>query len=136
MVFTSRIGTPLSPESLTENFKTLLKKARLPKSIRFHDLRHTCAMLMIKQGIHPRIVMEILGHSQISTTMNTYGHVLPEVQRDAVNVLDRLFNETPDGESGTAAPPAAALLPDRNDPAIVQEVADLLDALEEGIEDD
>lgn len=136
MVFTSRIGTPLSPESLTENFKTLLKKAVLPKSIRFHDLRHTCATLMIKQGVHPRVVMEILGHSQIATTMNTYGHVLPEVQRDAVNVLDRLFNEAPDGERGTAASPAASHPPDSDDPTVVQEGADLLDALEDDSEDD
>jgi integrase len=136
MVFTSRIGTPLSPESLTENFKALLEKAGLPKSIRFHDLRHTCATLMIKQSIHPRVVMEILGHSQISTTMNIYGHVLPEVQRDAVNVLDELFTEAPEGKSGSAAPPAASTSPDSNDPAVVQEVADLLGALEDDIEDD
>lgn len=136
MVFTSRIGTPLSPESLTENFKALLEKAGLPKSIRFHDLRHTCATLMIKQSIHPRVVMEILGHSQISTTMNTYGHVLPEVQRDAVNVLDELFTEVPDDESESAAPATASTSPDSDDQAAVQEVADLLGALEDDIEND
>jgi integrase len=98
MVFTSRIGTPLSPEALSEHFKALLATAELPTTVRFHDLRHTCATLMIKQSIHPRVVMEILGHSQISTTMNTYGHVLPEVQRDAVNVLDRLFSEVEESD--------------------------------------
>lgn len=91
MVFTSTIGTPLSPESLMEHFKASLEKAGLPKTVRFHDLRHTCATLMIKQGIHPRVVMEILGHSQIATTMNTYAHVLPDVQREAVVALETLF---------------------------------------------
>lgn len=136
MVFTSRIGTPLSPESLTENFKALLKKAGLPKTVRFHDLRHTCATLMIKQGIHPRVVMEILGHSQISTTMNTYGHVLPEVQRDAVNILDELFTEETFGDSGLATPPVTPTTPHGDDPAVSQDVADLLSALEDDVEED
>lgn len=134
MVFTSRIGTPLSPESLTEHFKALLEKAGLPKTVRFHDLRHTCATLMIKQGVHPRVVMEILGHSQISTTMNTYGHVLPEVQREAVNVLDELFTEKPEGDNGPATAPAAS--PKSDDPVVGQEVADLLSALEDEVEQD
>jgi integrase len=134
MVFTSRIGTPLAPESLTEYFKALLEKAGLPKTVRFHDLRHTCATLMIKQGIHPRVVMEILGHSQISTTMNTYGHVLPEVQREAVNVLDELFTEKPEGDNGLATVPAAS--PKSDDPVVGQEVADLLSALEDEVEQD
>ncbi len=103
MLFTSQIGSPLSPESLTERFKAQLAKAGIPTTVRFHDLRHTCATLMIKLHIHPRVVMEILGHSQISTTMNTYGHVLPEVQREAVTVLDMLFSEA-SAEAVRAAP--------------------------------
>ena len=76
MVFTSTIGTPLAPETLIELFKASLERANLPKNVRFHDLRHSCATLMITRGIHPRVVMEVLGHSQISTTMNTYAHEL------------------------------------------------------------
>lgn len=127
MLFTSQIGSPLSPESLTQHFKAQLAKAGLPTSVRFHDLRHTCATLMIKQRIHPRVVMEILGHSQIATTMNTYGHVLPEVQREAVSVLDKLFTDTP---RETATTPATEAGPE-DDPTIEPEIADLLSALEE-----
>lgn len=65
--------------------------AGLPEKTRFHDLRHTCATLLIEQEVHPRVVMDILGHAQISTTMNTYAHVLPETQRQAVAGLDALF---------------------------------------------
>jgi integrase len=138
MVFTSRIGTPLAPESLTEHFKALLSKAGLPKTVRFHDLRHTCATLMIKQSIHPRVVMEILGHSQISTTMNTYGHVLPEVQREAVNVLDGLFTEGDPGAAATDPPPNAATLSpsETADENLRQQAVDLLCGLEDDREDD
>jgi integrase len=73
----------------------MLSKAGLPETIRFHDLRHSCATLLIAQGVHPRVVMEILGHSQISVTMNTYSHVLPETQREAAAKLAALL-ETPE----------------------------------------
>ena len=76
----------IEPRNLVRHFKTLLQRADLP-NIRFHDLRHGCATVLISQGVHPRIVMEIMGHSQISVTMNTYGHVLPETQREAVRLL-------------------------------------------------
>jgi integrase len=72
-----------------------LKTASGP--LRFHDLRHTCATMLIAQGIHPRTVMEVLGHSQISVTMNTYGHVQPEVMRAASDAMDRLFTLKPNG---------------------------------------
>jgi integrase len=60
-------------------FKKILTKAELP-DIRFHDLRHSCATLLLAQGVHPRIVMDLLGHSQIGLTMNTYSHVIPAMQ--------------------------------------------------------
>jgi integrase len=97
-VFTSTIGTPLEPSNMIRHFKASLRKAGLPKTTRFHDLRHTCATLMIKRGIHARAVMDVLGHAQISTTMNTYAHVLEEVQREAVSVLDALFPDDEDAE--------------------------------------
>jgi integrase len=59
--------------------------------MRFHDLRHGAATLLLAQGVHPRVVMEQLGHSQISLTMNTYSHVVPELQREAVTKLDALL---------------------------------------------
>jgi integrase len=59
--------------------------------MRFHDLRHSAATLLIAQGVHPRTVMGILGHSQIATTMNTYGHVLPETMSDAASRMDAML---------------------------------------------
>jgi integrase len=94
LVFTSSVGTPIEPSDLSRHFKLVLKEAGLPKHTRFHDLRHSCATLLIVMGVHPRVVMEILGHSQISTTMNIYAHVLPRVQREAITGLDVLFAET------------------------------------------
>ncbi|HET9224674.1 MAG TPA: site-specific integrase [Roseiflexaceae bacterium] len=93
LVFTSSVGTPIEPSDLSRHFKQVLKEADLPEHTRFHDLRHSCATLLIVMGVHPRVVMEILGHSQISTTMNIYAHVLPRVQREAITGLDTLFTE-------------------------------------------
>jgi integrase len=73
-------------------FKPVLKRAGLP-DIRFHDLRHTSATLLLAQGVHPKVVQERLGHSQISLTLDTYSHVLPGLQREAANKLDRLFRK-------------------------------------------
>ena len=63
----------------------------LPDATRFHDLRHTAASFLVAQGVHPRVVMEILGHSQIGLTMNTYAHVLPAAQRAALAHMDDFF---------------------------------------------
>ena len=59
--------------------------------MRFHDLRHSAASLLIAQGVLPRVVMEILGHSQIATTMNVYGHALDETMREAADRMDAIF---------------------------------------------
>jgi integrase len=67
-----------------------LRSADLP-SIRFHDLRHTCASLLLAQGVHPRVIMETLGHSQISLTLDTYAHVLPTLQAEAAQKMDDLL---------------------------------------------
>lgn len=93
LVFTTSVGTPVEPSDLSRHFKQVLKDAGLPQSTRFHDLRHSCATLLIVMGVHPRVVMEILGHSQISTTMNIYAHVLPRVQREAITGLDAMFTQ-------------------------------------------
>lgn len=89
-VFTTRNGTPLEGSNVRRVFLRLLKQAELPE-VRFHDLRHTCASLLLAQNVHPRIVMETLGHSQISLTMNTYSHVAPDLQRQAAERIDHLF---------------------------------------------
>ena len=89
-MFPSTIGTPMDTRNLTRHFNKALGKACLSR-IRFHDLRHTCASLLLAQGIHPRVVMEILGHIQFSLTMNTYSHVIPELQQEAADQMDALL---------------------------------------------
>jgi integrase len=59
--------------------------------MRFHDLRHVCASLMLVQGVHPRVVMETLGHSQMSLTMDTYSHVIPALQREAADRMESVL---------------------------------------------
>jgi len=88
LVFTSTIGTPVDVGNLTyRSFRPLLKRTNLPR-IRFHDLRHTCATLLLSKGTHPKIVQEMLGHANISMTMDTYSHVLPDMQEKAVSAMD------------------------------------------------
>jgi integrase len=90
LVFTTRGGSPIEPRNATRSFKRVLARAGI-REIRFHDLRHSCATLLLVQGVAPRVVMEILGHSQISLTMNTYSHVLPALQREAAVRLEALL---------------------------------------------
>ena len=87
-VFCTSIGTHLNPtRDILDQLKALLKKAGLP-DIRFHDLRHSSATMLLGMGVHPKIVQEILGHSQISMTMDTYSHVLPTMQREAMSKMN------------------------------------------------
>jgi integrase len=73
----SGFGTPISRADLiTRSFKPLLLKAGLP-DIRFYDLRHTCATLLLGRGVHTKLVQELLGHSSVAVILDTYSHVLP-----------------------------------------------------------
>jgi integrase len=90
-VFCTSIGTHLNPtRDVLDQLKQLLAKADLP-DIRFHDLRHSSATILLSMDVHPKIVQEILGHSQISMTMDTYSHVLPTMQKIAMNKLNEAF---------------------------------------------
>lgn len=89
-MFTTSIGTPWDGIRVTRAFQAVLGEAELPRQ-RFHDLRHACASLLLAQGVPPRVVMEQLGHSQISLTMNTYSHVIPELGRAAADRMDALL---------------------------------------------
>jgi len=93
-VFTTSIGTPMDGPTVTHRFQALLKNVGLPR-MRFHDLRHTRATLLLAQGVHPRVVMEILGHSQISITMNLYIHVIPAMQQEVAARLDAILSPPP-----------------------------------------
>jgi integrase len=75
-------------------YKAVLQRAGLPDR-RFHDLRHSCATLLLVQGVPPRVVMEILGHSDISMTMNTYSHAVSELQVDAAARMEALLRASP-----------------------------------------
>ena len=90
LIFPSSVGTPMEPRNLVRTFKALLKQAAVPE-VRFPDLRHTAATLMLEQGVHPKIVQERLGHSQISLTLDAYSHVLPGMQDEAARRMDGLL---------------------------------------------
>ncbi len=99
-VFTTPIGTPVDPRSDYREFKKLLGKAGV-SHVRLHDLRHTAAGLLLAQGVPARVVMEILGHSQIALTMNPYSHVAPEVSREAAERMARaLWQDVDDDHAG------------------------------------
>jgi integrase len=87
LIFPSENGTPLNPRNLVKrSFKPLLKKADLPE-IRFHDLRHTCATLLLGRSVHPKIVQELLGHATIAMTLDTYSHYLPSMGDQASGAM-------------------------------------------------
>jgi integrase len=92
LVFPSQKGTPMNASNLTgRNFKPILKRAGLP-GIRLHDLRHTCATLMLCEGVHVKLVQELLGHATISITLDTYSHLLPGMGGEAAGAMERIFS--------------------------------------------
>ena len=92
LIFTREDGGPLDGTVVSHQFHRLLDLAHLEQR-RFHDLRHSCATLLLAQGVPARVVMEILGHSQIALTMNTYAHVIPELRRNAAERMEALIQE-------------------------------------------
>ena len=83
LIFATETGSIINPSNLRNRyFKQLLKKAGLPP-IRFHDLRHTCATLLLSKDVNPKVVSEMLGHSSISVTLDIYSHLLPDMQEKA-----------------------------------------------------
>ena len=91
IVFTDRWGEPIIGAHLTErHLKPLLERVGLP-AIRFHDLRHTAATLLLGEGVNPKIVSEMLGHSSVTITLDRYSHVLPTMQDDAARRMDALL---------------------------------------------
>ncbi|CAN5256873.1 hypothetical protein BH24CHL10_BH24CHL10_08040 [soil metagenome] len=76
---------------VTRAFQRLLAAAGLPR-MRFHDRRHGAASLLLAQGVSPRVIQDMLGHSTITTTMSVYAHVIPELQRDAAARMDAILS--------------------------------------------
>lgn len=90
-VFATEMGEPLMLQNLAvRHFKPALERATLPSSIRLYDLRHTCATLLLMAGINPKVVSERLGHASITLTLDTYSHVLPDMQKEAAEKLENL----------------------------------------------
>jgi integrase len=94
LIFPSSIGTPKNQSGLYREFEDFLKKVGLPK-IRFHDLRHTAASLLLNHGIAPIIVSRRLGHYKVSMTLDIYGHLMPEMQGEAAELIDTLITPVP-----------------------------------------
>jgi integrase len=99
-VFTTRIGTAIDARDLLRDYyaitRPMPKKGEQPRklpfpAIRFHDLRHSAATLLLAQGVSPRYITELLGHAQVSFTLQTYAHVLPEVQKQTANKMDEIL---------------------------------------------
>src|SRR5215208_6779854 len=92
LIFASATGEPLNRHNLTRrSFKPLLKQAGLPE-VRFHDLRHTCATLLLTRNVNPKIVSEMLGHSTIAITLDTYSHVLPNMRNQAAAAMEEALS--------------------------------------------
>jgi len=90
LMFTSQIGTPMDRDNLRKQFKKLLRKAGLPE-IRFHDLRHTAASLMLNSGVPVIVVSKRLGHARPSITLDIYGHLIPSKQQEAAALMDQIL---------------------------------------------
>lgn len=92
LVFCNVDGDYLPLTTLYYSFQALLKKAELP-SVRFHDLRHSAATILLSMGVPVKVIQELLGHSQISVTLNTYSHVLPSMQQEAMQKMNEVFKQ-------------------------------------------
>ncbi|MEH0933945.1 tyrosine-type recombinase/integrase [Micromonospora psammae] len=86
-VFAASIGTPIHPRNDYRSFRSIIRQAGL-RRVRLHDLRHTAASVLLAQGVPARVVIEILGPSQISVTLKIYVHVAPEIAREAASRLE------------------------------------------------
>lgn len=111
LVFSTKTGGALCGNHLSgRDFQLLLKRAGLPR-IRFHDLRHTCATLLLRRDVNPKKVQEMLGHSTVAMTLDMYSHFLPDMQQDVVDAMDDILRRNPrmrrddhDGQMATQAP--------------------------------
>ena len=90
LVFPTSTGKPTDPHRLYLYYKEQLQALGLP-NLRFHDLRHTAASLMLGWGINPKVAQERLGHAHVSYTLGTYSHVLPTIQKEAAQRMDQLI---------------------------------------------
>lgn len=92
LVCTRKNGRVIKPNSIEKTWGNITVKL-LGKSLSFHDLRHLCATYLLRQGVHPKVVSEMLGHSDVTITLRIYSHVLPVLHDEASMALDRVFSD-------------------------------------------
>ncbi|GLV54442.1 hypothetical protein KDH_12890 [Dictyobacter sp. S3.2.2.5] len=90
LIFCNAVGKHVAPTTLTDQFKHALRQANLA-DMRFHDLRHSAATILLSMGVNIKVIQELLGHANISITLNIYSHVTPTMQRDAMKDLDQQY---------------------------------------------
>ena len=89
LVFPNEIGSLLNPSNLrNRSLKRIKARSGVREDLRFHDLRHTCATLLLKEGVNAKVVSKMLGHASITITLNTYSHVLPDMQDSAADAME------------------------------------------------
>jgi integrase len=99
LVFANAEGKPLNPSVVSYSFAKIARQAGL-QGVRFHDLRHTFATLMLQRGVHPKIISEALGHASVAFTMDTYSHIIQGMQSEAMALLDQVLPDGKNGEPG------------------------------------
>ena len=92
LIFRTQVGRPIEGGQVSWAFHKVLEKAKLPR-IRLHDLRHTAASQLLERGVHPKVVQEMLGHSTITLTLDTYSHIVPGLQAQVAEQMQRLFQD-------------------------------------------
>ena len=89
LVFPNETGSLFNPSNLrNRSFKRIKARSGIREDLRFHDLRHTCATLLLREGVNVKVVSEMLGHASIIITLNTYSHVLPDMQDSAADAME------------------------------------------------
>lgn len=88
---TSTVGMPLDERKVLSRFQTMLAAAGLPR-LRLHDLRHSAVAILIAQGVHPKAIRELLGHSSVAFTMQVHGHLMEETKRETADKTDEALN--------------------------------------------
>jgi integrase len=92
LVFPNETGSLFNPSNLrNRSFKRIKARSGVREDLRFHDLRHTCATMLLREGVNVKVVSEMLGHASITITLNTYSHVLPDMQDSAVDAMEAAF---------------------------------------------
>ncbi len=92
LVFKSEVGKPMQDGQVSWTLHQALERAGLPR-IRIHDLRYTAATQLLERGVHPKVVQEMLGHSTVTLTLDTYSHVIPGMHLEAAKEMQRLFDQ-------------------------------------------